>query len=269
MQQEVVLITGASSGIGKVCADHLHRRGYKVYGASRRASLASLGHPAIQMDVNDDVSVVEGIREIIDREGRMDVVVNCAGFGIAGSVEDTSIAEAKAQFETNFFGVLRVCKAALPSMRQQRSGLIINISSIAGLVSLPFQGFYSAGKFALEGMTEAMRMEVLPFGIRVVLVEPGDFRTQFAANRKLTGESQNNSPYTERFGKALAVFEKEENNGADPLAIARLIERLIENPSPSLRYSVGPVGERIAPLLKQILPHKLYERLFMKHYEVS
>ncbi len=268
MEPKVVLITGASSGIGKVCADHLHRRGYKVYGASRSLRPDSLEYAAIQMDVNDDASVVDGVRQIMDRESRIDVVVNCAGFGIAGSVEDTSIAEAKAQFETNFFGVLRVCKEVLAIMRPQGSGLIINISSIAGLVSLPFQPFYSAGKFALEGMTEALRMEVLPFGVRVVLVEPGDFRTQFAANRKLTGESQNNSAYRERFGKALAVFEKEENNGADPLAIARLIERLIENPSPSLRYSVGPVGERIAPLLKQILPHKLYERLFMKHYDV-
>lgn len=268
MEQKVVLVTGASSGIGKVCADHLHGRGYKVYGASRSPQPGSLGYAAIQMDVNDDASVVDGVRHIIEREKRIDVVVNCAGFGIAGSVEDTSIAEAKAQFETNFFGVLRVCKEVLAIMRPQRSGLIINISSIAGLVSLPFQGFYSAGKFALEGMTEALRMEVLPFGVRVVLVEPGDFRTQFAANRKLTGESQNNSPYRERFGKALAVFEKEENNGADPQAIARLIERLIENPSPRLRYSVGPVGERIAPLLRQILPHKLYERLFMKHYNV-
>ncbi|MEO8436664.1 MAG: SDR family oxidoreductase, partial [Pyrinomonadaceae bacterium] len=255
-------------GIGKVCADYLHEQGFKVYGASRSLQPGAVQFAAIQMNVDDDDSVVKGVNEIVDREGRLDVVVNCAGFGIAGSVEDTSIAEAKAQFETNFFGVLRVCKAALAVMRPQRSGLIINISSIAGLVSLPFQGFYSAGKFALEGMTEALRMEVQPFGIRVVLVEPGDFRTQFAVNRKMTVASQNNSPYKERFGKALAVFEKEENNGADPGDIARLIKGLIDKPSPNLRYSVGPIGERIAPLLRQILPHKIYERLFMKHYDV-
>lgn len=268
MGSKVVLITGASSGIGKVCAEYLHGRGFKVYGASRSLPPSGLGYSSIQMDVTDDASVREGTRQITELAGRIDVVVNCAGFGMAGSVEDTGIDEAKAQFETNFFGVLRVCKAVLPAMRQRRSGLIINISSIAGQVALPFQGFYSAGKFALEGMTEALRMEVQPFGIRVVLVEPGDFRTQFAANRKLTIESQNDSSYKERFGRALTVFEKEENNGADPQAIARLIERLIKKPGPKLRYSVGPAFQRIVPALKHILPHKLYERLFMKYYNV-
>jgi NAD(P)-dependent dehydrogenase (short-subunit alcohol dehydrogenase family) len=268
MDQTVVLITGASSGIGRGCAEYLQGRGYKIYGASRTPQPADLGWQSIQLDVNDDASVIDGIRQVLEAEGRLDVVVNCAGFGIAGAVEDTSIAEAKAQFETNFFGVLRVCKAVLPAMRHQRSGLIINISSIAGVVSLPFQAFYSAGKFALEGMSEALRMEVQPYGIRIVLVEPGDFRTQFAANRKLTEEAQNNSSYKEKFGKALAVFEKEESNGADPLAIAHLIERLIRKSNPKLRYSVGPAFQRIVPALKQILPHKVYERLFMKYYNV-
>jgi NAD(P)-dependent dehydrogenase (short-subunit alcohol dehydrogenase family) len=269
MEPKVVLITGASSGIGKICAEHLHGRGFKVYGASRTSPATKPGYDHIQINVDDDASVAAGINRIVVTNGRIDAVVNCAGFGIAGSVEDTSVAEAKAQFETNFFGVLRICKAVLPSMRQHHSGLIINISSIAGVVSLPFQGFYSAGKFALEGMTEALRMEVAPYGVRVVLVEPGDFRTQFAANRKLTEKSQNDSAYQERFNKALTVFEKEENNGADPTAIARLIERLIRKPNPKLRYSVGPAFQRVVPALKQILPHKLYERLFMKYYNIG
>jgi NAD(P)-dependent dehydrogenase (short-subunit alcohol dehydrogenase family) len=269
MEPKVVLITGASSGIGKICAEHLQRRGFRVYGASRTVPSEKAGYENIRLDVNDDTSVTAGINDILAREGRIDVVVNCAGFGIAGSVEDTSLDEAKSQLETNFFGVLRVCKAVLPVMRRQQSGLIINISSIAGVVSLPFQGFYSAGKFALEGMTEALRMEVKPYGVRVVLVEPGDFRTQFAANRKLTAESQNDSVYRERFGKALAIFEKEESNGANPQAIAQLIERLINKSNPKLRYSVGPAFQRIVPALKQILPHKLYERLFMKYYNVN
>ena len=150
MNKEVVLITGASSGIGKVCAEFLSQRGYGVYRASRSLP-DDLSKGTICMNVDEDEAVSSAIERLVQKEGRIDCVVNCAGFGIAGAVEDTSIEEAKAQLETNFFGVLRVCKAVLPLMRQQRSGLIVNVSSIAGLVSLPFQGFYSASKFALEG----------------------------------------------------------------------------------------------------------------------
>jgi NAD(P)-dependent dehydrogenase (short-subunit alcohol dehydrogenase family) len=267
MASKVVFITGASSGIGKACAEYLRERGHKVYCASRRTE-EDLPSGNVALDVNNDDSVSLAINKVSSQEGRIDVVVNAAGFGIVGAVEDTSIAEAKAQFETNFFGVLRVCRAVLPLMRNQGSGLIINVSSIAGLVSLPFQAFYSASKFALEGMSEAMRMEVAPFGVRVVLVEPGDFRTQFTANRKQTDEATNNSSYRERYKSALAVFEKEEANGDDPVAVARLVARIIDSKSPRLRYSVGPAGERIVPGLKQILPHKVYQWLFMKHYNI-
>jgi len=222
----------------------------------------------LSLNVDDCDSVNSVVELVIKHEGRIDVIVNCAGFGIVGAVEDTSIEEAKSQFETNFFGVVRVCRAVLPLMRAQRSGLIINISSIAGLVSLPFQAFYSASKFALEGLSEAMAMEVAPFGVRIVLIEPGDFRTKFTANRKRTRGSANDSQYRQRYQKALAVFEKEEANGDDPIAVARLVSRIIDHESPRLRYSVGPTGERIVPALKQILPQKLYKWLFMKHYDI-
>ena len=186
--KKVVLITGASSGIGKTCADYLEALGHKVYGASR-----SLGHKSsseviteeirgkgwirVGMDVTNEKSVEQGVAHILKAEGRLDAVINSAGYGISGSVEDTAIEEAYSQFETNFFGVLRVCRAVLPIMRKQKSGCIINMSSIAGIISLPFQGLYCASKFALEGMTEALRLEVKPFGIHVVLIEPGNFRT--------------------------------------------------------------------------------------------
>jgi len=267
MPVKVILVAGASSGIGKACAEYLQQRGHWVY----RASRSTQDKPELfqlSLDVNDDESADSVVQQIVKKEGRLDVVLNCAGFGIVGAVEDTSIAEAKAQFETNFFGVVRMCRAALPLMRKQGSGLIINISSIAGLVSLPFQGFYSASKFALEGLSEALAMEVAPFGVRVVLVEPGDFRTEFTANRKPTRESMNNSDYQERYDKALAVFEREEAHGDDPAAVARLVSRIIDSRSPRLRYSVGPTGERIVPGLKHILPHKVYQWLFMKHYDI-
>jgi NAD(P)-dependent dehydrogenase (short-subunit alcohol dehydrogenase family) len=264
----VVLITGASSGIGRACAEYLHGRGYRVYGSSRRAALDS-PFPFVQMDVTSEQSVAEAVQQVLQREGRIDVVLNNAGDGIAGAVEDTSIAEAQQQMDTNFFGVLRVCRAALPPMRRQGAGLIVNVSSLGGLVALPFQGLYSASKFALEGMTEALRMEVRPHGIRVVLVEPGDFRTGFTAQRRKV-QAAADSVYAERFGRALAVMERDESRGADPLAVARLVERLIRRPSPRPRYKVGAWVQKLsAGLLRKLLPQKLYERLLMMSYDIA
>jgi NAD(P)-dependent dehydrogenase (short-subunit alcohol dehydrogenase family) len=276
----VVLITGASSGIGQACANHLHQRGYRVYGTSRRApspaaegSAAEQGHSVpfamIQMDVDSDISVERGLDAVLESEGRLDIVVNSAGFGIAGSVEDTSIDEAKAQFETNFFGVLRVCRAVLPVMRRQRRGYIVNISSMAGVIGIPFQALYSASKFALEGMTEALRMEARPFGIHVVLIEPGDFHTQFTAHRRKTLESQRSSVYSERFDIALGVMEADETSGPPPDKIAYLLERIINTPSPRLRYPIGPMSERIAITLKKVLPPRLFEWGVMAYYKVG
>src|SRR5262249_36323393 len=151
----VVLVTGASSGLGRAAAGELDRRGHRVYGGSRSPAPGSgptVRMEAVRLDVDDDASVEAAFREIVDREGRLDAVVNAAGFGIAGAIEDTRVEEARAQFETNVFGVLRVCRAALPVFRRQGAGTIVNVSSIAGRVSLPFQGFYSASKFALEGL---------------------------------------------------------------------------------------------------------------------
>ena len=209
------------------------------------------------------------MRKIQSEHGRIDVLINCAGYGIAGAVEETTPGEAMAQFDTNFFGAHRVCRAVLPIMRQQRSGVIINISSLAGLLAVPFQAFYSASKFAMEGMTEALRMEVRPFGIRVVLIEPGDFKTDFPANRKNAAESEKSKVYSDLLARCLGVMREEEQNGKVPYPVASLVERLIYDPSPRLRYTVGPFGERLGPILKSVLPYKLYEYLFMKHYKLA
>jgi short-subunit dehydrogenase len=269
MIPRVVFVTGASSGIGRTCAEHLHSHGYAVYGASRSCPLAEVAFETIRMDVDRDDSVTAGIQYVLDKQQRIDAVINCAGFGYAGSVEDTSIVEAKAQFETNFFGTLRVCQAVLPTMRKQESGLIVNVSSIAGLVSIPFQAFYSASKFAVEGMTEALRLEMLPFGVRVILIEPGDFKTQFSANRKRTIRSGQSPVYRDKFDRSLAVMESEEHGGKSPIAIARLVERMLNDPAPTLRYPVGPLTEKLAIVLKEILPFKFFERMLMKHYRLS
>jgi NAD(P)-dependent dehydrogenase (short-subunit alcohol dehydrogenase family) len=270
----VVLITGASSGIGKACAEHLHARGFRVYGTSRRAPEApapgASGFLQIAMDVTSEDSVAGAMQQILAREGRIDVVLNNAGDGVAGAVEDTSIAEAQRQLDTNFFGVLRVCRAALPIMRAQGSGLIVNISSLGGLVGLPFQGLYSASKFAVEGLTEVLRMEVRPFGVRVTLIEPGDFRTGFTAQRRKAAAADGHSAYAVRFGKALAIMERDEAGGADPLAVARLLERIIHTQSPLPRYKVGRFFQKLSTgLLRQILPQKLFEYLLMMSYGLS
>jgi NAD(P)-dependent dehydrogenase (short-subunit alcohol dehydrogenase family) len=260
----VILVTGASSGIGRSTAAELTHRGQRVYGASRTA--APLPCASLRMDVDDEASVAEAVGEVLAREQRLDAVVNAAGFGIAGAVEDTSVEEARSQFETNIFGVLRVCRAVLPVFRRQGSGLIVNVSSIAGRVGLPFQALYAASKFALEGLTEALRMEVLSFGIRVVLVEPGDFATGFTDRRRQTAASATNPAYRERFSKAMAVIEKDERGAAPPEAVARLIARIIARRGPRLRYTVGPGLQRATPFLKALLPHALFERLIAGHY---
>lgn len=265
----VVLITGASSGIGKACAEHLHKLGYRVYGTSRSVQQVNpKSFEMIQMDVDSDNSVKDGINLILEKEGKLDVVVNNAGFGIAGSVEDTSIEEARAQLETNFFGVFRVCKAVLPIMRKQKSGYIINISSIGGLVSLPFQGLYSASKFAVEGMTEALRMEIKGFGINVVLIEPGDLHTEFTSHRRKILQLQKNSVYSEKFNSAIQVVESDETHGDNPDKAAYLVERIINTKTPCFRYTVGPIVERIAILLKKILPQSVFEWIVMKSYKL-
>ncbi len=215
----------------------------------------------LQMDVDDDGSVSEGVDDIWRTEGRIDVVVNCAGYGVAGPIEDTPVAMAQAQFNTNVFGVLRVCQSVLPLMRRDRAGLIVNVTSIAGELSLPFQGIYSATKFAVEGLSEALRAEVRPFGIHVVLVQPGDFRTGFTVARQTV--AANGSPYAERSLHALDTAARDERAGADPRQLARLIERIVASRRPKLRYVVGPSAQEWLMRLRYVLPGRW---LIARHY---
>ncbi|MGQ9468169.1 MAG: SDR family oxidoreductase [Anaerolineae bacterium] len=272
-EESVVLITGASSGIGKACAEHLARRGYRVFGTSRRAPFPPApplpGQPVmLQMDVTQDESVQQAVDFIVRETGRLDVVVNNAGFGIAGAVEDTPIEAAKSQLETNFFGVLRVCRAALPVMRAQGEGLIVNISSLGGVIALPFQALYSASKFAVEGLTEALRLEVRPFGIRVTLIEPGDMRTGFTDQRVRVAASGEGSAYRAHFERTLQVVEHDERHGGSPETVAVLLERIIRSPNPAPRYRVGPAIQRLAAVLKGVLPGRLFEWALAKYYRI-
>jgi NAD(P)-dependent dehydrogenase (short-subunit alcohol dehydrogenase family) len=270
-ERRVVLITGASSGIGKACAEHLAARGFRVFGAQRHAISDETQAGAVEhliMDVDDDDSVNRAIQIVLEKAGRLDAVVNNAGFALMGSVEDTSIEEAKAQMETNFFGVLRVCRAVLPIMREQGRGHIINISSLAGVLGLPFSGLYSASKFALEGMTESLRLETRRFGVRVVLIEPGDFRTQLPAKRRIASASETNDAYREAFTRIKAAQDKDESKAPTPEPVARLVERILRSDAPSARYSIGMLGQRIVVPLKRLLPQRLFEWALSKALEL-
>jgi NAD(P)-dependent dehydrogenase (short-subunit alcohol dehydrogenase family) len=260
--RKVVLITGASSGIGQACAEHLAKNGWRVFGTGRGVSSAATPNAAFEMvtmDVEDENSVRQCVDGVVARAGRLDAVVNNAGISIMGSVEDTSIEEAKAQLETNFFGVLRVCRATLPILRRQGGGHVVNISSLAGIIGLPFSGLYSASKFALEGVSESLRMECRAFGIRVVLVEPGDFRTQITARRRTVQAAETNDAYREAFARSKTKQDQDEANAQSPEAVARLVGRILNNPNPRTRYAVGMFTQTMVVPLKRILPQRLFE----------
>jgi NAD(P)-dependent dehydrogenase (short-subunit alcohol dehydrogenase family) len=256
MSPKVVLVTGASSGIGEVCARHLGDHGFLVIGASRR-TMPDVPWTQIAMDVDDDASTAEGVARVVREHGGIDAVVTCAGWGLAGPVEQTPIADARAQLETNFFGTVRTVCAALPSLRARR-GRIVVMSSIGGVIGLPFQAYYSASKFALEGWAEALAWEVKPFGVGVTLVEPGNFRTGFTASRR-TVEVAGDDPYATAGAKAVGKMEEDELGGADPIAVAKAVEKVLAASRPPRRLSVGPSGERVGVLAKRLLPNRLFE----------
>jgi len=256
---KVVLVTGASAGIGRACADRLHRGGWTVVGASRRGT-SSGGWSPMVMDVDRDDAVRDGVAAVLAEHSRLDAVVACAGWGLAGPVEQTSITEAKAQVETNFWGAVRLVHAALPSMRRRGGGRIVLMSSIGGVVALPFQAFYSAGKFALEGYGEALAYEVAPFGIGVTLVEPGNVRTDFTSARRSTAPVGDGDPYAGAVAGAIGVMEADEAGGVAPDAVARVVERVLASARPPRHVTVGKMDERVGILAKRLLPYRVFER---------
>jgi NAD(P)-dependent dehydrogenase (short-subunit alcohol dehydrogenase family) len=265
--EKVVLVTGASSGLGYAIAKALAAKNYRVFGASRTPQPgASDGFTTLPLDVTHDESVAGCIAGVIRSAGRIDAVINNAGFGIAGAIEDTTAAEARSQFETNFFGTHRVCRAVLPHLRAQRSGQIINMSSLAGRIPLPFQGFYSATKFAIEAYTEALRMEVRAFGIGVSLIEPGDFATSFTANRRMTRESIPASPYYESAVRAVAIMARDEQANQNLSPVVEAAETILECSRPALRYSRANAIQRTFNALRPFLPQAIAESLIRSTY---
>lgn len=260
---KTILITGASSGLGRACAERLATAGHRVYVASRRASPVP-DCVAVGMDVDDDGSVSAAIAKILGTEARLDVLINCAGFGIAGAIEDTTADEAKAQFETNFFGATRVVRAVLPQMRAQRSGLILNVSSLVNQLPVPFQAYYCASKAALHAYTEALRYEVAPLGVQVAAIEPGNFATGFTGARRRVSGWTEASVYAQRCAASIAWMEEDESKGLPPARFAEQVQRIVGTPSPKLRHlAISPI-ERVALLLRALLPSRAYEWLFAR-----
>lgn len=266
---KIVIVTGASSGIGKATAKYLAEKGLKVYGTSRSVKadeeLKQLGVNMLRMDVTDDASVKNAINEVIEKEGRIDALFNNAGSGISGSLEETTIAEYKELFESNFFGVVRVVNEVLPHMRDNGDGLIINTSSIGGLIGLPYQGVYSCTKFAIEGYCEALSKEVKRFGVKVCMIEPGDFKTGFTASRRFNTASKN-SPYYADLIKTASVFEHDELNGCQPILIGELVYKIINTKKPKLRYPIGKFDQKLSILIKRLIPDRMFEKIIIDYY---
>lgn len=265
---KVVLITGGSSGIGKSIGEFLLEKGFIVYGTSR--SPEKYNHskfPILELDVKDNKTIISTVSTIIDKEGMLDVVINNAGAGITGPIEETPESEIKNNFETNFFGPINVIKAVLPQMRKQNSGLIINITSIAGYMGLPYRGLYSASKGALELLTEAFRMELKDFNIKMTNVAPGDFATNIAAGR-YHAPLLDKSPYKKPYGNTLDLMNTHVNNGSNPNMMAEAVFKVINTPNPKVHYKVGEFMQKFSIVLKRILPDRVYEKLLMNHYKL-
>jgi len=262
---EVVLVTGSSSGIGKACCDHLARTGRRVYGSSRTQH-AGDGWKYTSLNVNDEASVQSAIEEVVTCEDRIDAVVHCAGYSLAGSVEDTTINEVKAQLDTNYFGTVRVLRAVLPVMRKQGGGKIIVIGSIGGLIGLPFIAHYSASKFALNGLIEALRLEIAPFGIDATILQLGDFNTAISANQVCSHNATITSPYWRAFQNIIALYDHNVSQARLPDVVARKIEMLLSRRSLPPRYVVGSPLEVAAVAMKALMPPRSFEYLFRKNY---
>jgi short-subunit dehydrogenase len=265
--KKVVLITGASSGIGKSIGEFLHEKGYIVYGTSRNPdNITNSVFPLLQLEVRDVNSIEAAVVKLLAAEGKIDVLVNNAGVGILGPLEEIPTSEIRNNFETNLFGPIEVMKAVLPQMRKQKSGLIINITSIAGYMGLPYRSVYSASKGALEYVTEALRMEVKPFGIEVTNVAPGEFATNIAAHRYHVPVSCE-SAYAS-YSKTIDLINSQVGGGDDPAQMGWAIHKIINTAKPNVHYKVGPFLSRFSIVLKRILPDKMYEKMLMKHYKL-
>ncbi|MBT7850054.1 MAG: SDR family oxidoreductase [Formosa sp.] len=265
---KVVLITGGSSGIGKSVGEFLTNKKYTVYGTSRFSeNHTNSKFPMIKLDVTNTESISECVSELISKTGQIDVLINNAGVGITGPLEEIPMEEMKRNFETNLFGPINMINAVLPHMRAQKSGQILNITSIAGYMGLPFRGVYSASKGALELITESYRMELKAFNISMSNIAPGDFATNIAAGRYHAPVLED-SPYKLAYGTTLKTMDSHVDSGENPLILAEVIHRIIISKNPKIHYKVGAFLQKFSVVLKRILPDLWYEKLLSSFYNI-
>jgi short-subunit dehydrogenase len=266
---KVVLITGGSSGIGKSIAIFLSKKGFIVYGTSRNPDKIKEKLPfnLIALDVTNNQTIINAVELVVSKEGRLDILINNAGVGITGPIEETPDVEIKKAFQTNVFGPIDLIKAVLPHMRNQKSGLIINITSIAGYMGLPYRGVYSATKGTLELLTEALRMEVKDFNVKMTNVAPGDFATNIASGRYHSPVLES-SPYEKTYGNTLKLMDEHVDQGNDPIEMAEVIYKIIHTNNPKIHYKVGAFMQKFSIVLKRLLPDKTYEKLLLNHFKL-
>ncbi len=258
--KKIVVVTGASSGIGKAVAEKLREEGHVVYGTSRTAK-----GDLLALDVCSPESVNALVAQVLAREGRIDVLVNNAGFATAGPAEEMTLDEARAQFETNFFGVVAMTNAVLPGFRARKSGQVITVSSLGGLTGIPFQAFYSASKHAVEGYLESLSWEVAPLGVRMHLVEPGFMRTDIESHLRPT--TKRFSDYDRVREVPLAIIREKVKAGAPPRRVAVAVAKLVSGRSRKFRTRVGSDAVWV-PRLKRLLPHSLFSKAVSSKFGV-
>ena len=263
----IILITGVSSGFGLAMARQLSAGGHTVYGTVRRDVEPVPGVHYLRADVRDTASVQVAVAAVLSAEGRIDVLINNAGMGIGGPVEFAPEADVQLQMDTNFMGQVRFTQAVLPAMRKQGGGKILCFSSIGGVMGLPFQGFYSASKFAIEGFCEAMQIEVRKHGIQVILIEPGDFSTGFTSARIKQVSEEAAAAYPS-LHRSVSSFEKDERTGLKPEFLACKIAKIIRKKHPKFRYVIATFIQKLSIPLKRILPARAFVRVLSLFYNV-
>ncbi len=268
VMQKVVVITGGSSGIGKAIGEYLIEKNYSVYGTSRTPErYTDTKFPLVALEVTNLESIKSAIQTILAKEHRIDVLINNAGVGITGALEEVPLEEMRANFETNFFGPLQVTNAVLPSMRKNKNGVIINITSIAAYMGLPYRGIYSASKGALQLVTEAYRIELKPFNIKITTLAPGDFATNIAQGR-YHAPLVEKSPYFTSYKNTLETMNNDVEEGKNPKLLAHEVYKIIERNNLKVHYRVGAFMQKFSVVLKRILPDTIFEKLLTKHYKL-